>query len=842
MSNQIFTHIKQFWQQAVVRYRSLTAPLRKRYYQLKEKRPRIALALKIGSIMGALGFLFVFFFCLLIYQGALGKLPTYAELISIQNNNASEVYSQDSILLGKYFLENRINADFEEISPNIINALVATEDARFFAHGGIDFRSWLRVFFKSVLLFDDSSGGGSTISQQLAKNLFPRQDYLLLSVAVNKVKEMIIARRLERIYTKEELLRVYLNTVPFSENIFGIKVAAQRFFDKSSGDLNVEEAAVLVGMLKATTYYSPVRHKERALQRRNTVLGQMEKYGYLEVAEADSLKQLPLEIKYYKESRYDGLATYFRAHLRPKLEEILKDYRKPDGSEYDLDTDGLKIYTSINAAMQQYAEAAVQEHMPVVQESFNNNWKNGFPWSRNKVLENAVRESSRYQKLVAKGYPQEKIDSVFSTKLSMRVFSWNEEEEIREMSPLDSIKHYLSLFNVGFLAIEPQTGLVKAWVGGIDHQYVQYDHVKSKRQVGSTFKPIVYAKALDSGMLPCEYTRNRQVTYVHYDNWSPRNSDGKYGGAYSMEGALSHSVNSTTVEIVMRAKVDSVIELAQQMGITGDIPRVPAISLGAVDASLLEMVRAYGTFANRGQRPELHYLDRIETRNGDILVEFARPESKDFERVLSTNDADVMVRMMESVIDSGTARSLRYKYKLYGDIAGKTGTTQNHSDGWFIGFTPNLVAGVWIGAESPKVHFRTMSSGQGSKTALPIWGRFMKSVYEDPAFTAIRKAKFIPPNDTTLALMQCPPYLEEMPVLADYRDGDDPKEGFFKRIFSPDRRDRNNLNVPPRRRNESDEAYMERVRRHQERQAIKDERQEKRKEYWNKVLFGKKEN
>lgn len=845
MSNQIIDKIKQFWGQTLVRYQSLTAPLRTRYQQLREKRPWLAISLKVGTILGVSGFLFIFFFCLFIHQGVFGKLPTYADLISIQNNNASEVYSEDSILLGKYFLENRINADFEEISPNIINALVATEDARFFVHGGIDFRAWLRVLFKSILLFDDSSGGGSTISQQLAKNLFPRHDYLMLSVAVNKVKEMFIARRLERIYTKEELLRVYLNTVPFSENIFGIKVAAQRFFDKSSSDLNVEEAAVLVGMLKATTYYNPLRHKERALQRRNVVLGQMEKYGYLEAEMADSLRQLPLEIKYYKESRYDGLATYFRAHLRPKLEAILKDFKKPDGSDYDLDTDGLKIYTSINAQMQQYAEAAVQEQMPLIQKSFHENWNRGFPWSRGNVLENAVKDSKRYKSLVAKGYPQEKIDSIFSTKVTMRVFSWKEKEEVKEMSPLDSIKHYLTLLNVGFLAIEPQSGLVKAWVGGIDHKYIQYDHVLSQRQVGSTFKPIVYAKALDGGMLPCEYTRNRQVAYVHYDNWSPRNSDGKYGGAYSMEGALSHSVNATTVEIIMRAKVDSVINLAHRMGISSDIPSVPAISLGAVDASLHDMVKVYSTFANRGKRPEMHYLDRIETRNGEVLVEFSRPEAKDFHRVLSSDHADVMVRMMESVIDSGTARSLRYKYKLYGDIAGKTGTTQKHSDGWFIGFTPNLVAGVWVGAESPQVHFRSMSRGQGAKTALPIWGSFMKSVYNDPAFTSIRKAKFVAPNDTLLALMQCPPYLEEMPILADYRDGDDPKEGFFQRIFNPNpnrRNDRNNLNVPPRRHNESDEAYMERIRQHQQRQAIREQKQAKRKEYWNKVLFGKKEN
>lgn len=830
------------WQQAVGHYNKAMAPLHRRYQQLKEKRPWLALTLKFGSILGVLGFLFIFFFCVLVYQGAFGKLPTYADLISIQNNNASEVYSQDSVLLGKYFLENRINADFEEISPNIINALIATEDARFFTHGGIDFRAALRVLFKSILLFDDSSGGGSTISQQLAKNLFPRKDYKIMSLAINKAKEMFVARRLERIYTKEELLRVYLNTVPFSENIFGIKVAAQRFFDKSPHELKVEEAAVLIGMLKATTYYNPLRHKDRALQRRNVVLKQMEKYSYVEPEAVDSLSQLPLELKYYKESRYDGLATYFRAHIRPKLEEILEDYKKPDGSPYDLDTDGLKIYTSIDARLQQYAEAAVQEQMPLIQKSFNQNWRNGYPWSRSNVLEDAVRESRRYQKLKAQGQPQAVIDSVFATKTSIQIFSWDEGEKVVEMSPLDSVKYYLTLLNVGFLAIEPQSGLIKAWVGGIDHKYVQYDHVMSQRQVGSTFKPIVYAQALEGGMLPCEYTQNRQVTYVHYDNWSPRNSDGEYGGAYSMEGALSHSVNATTVEIIMRAGVDSVIDLAHRLGITNEIPSVPAISLGAADASLLDMVTVYGTFANRGVRPELHYLDRIETREGEVLIEFSRPEPENFERVLSKDHADMMIRMMESVIDSGTARSLRYRYKLYGDIAGKTGTTQRHSDGWFIGFKPNLVAGVWVGAESPKVHFRSMSRGQGAKTALPIWGTFMRSVYDDPSFSDIKKARFVSPNDTTLALMQCPPYLEELPILANYMEGDDPKEGFFQRIFSPKQDKKHYSGLPDRRRNETDEEYMERARAYQQLQAEKQERQEKRKEYWNKLLFGKKDN
>ena len=657
--------------------------------------PRWAIAGLITGGLGILGFLSVLVIAALVYFEALGPVPGYPELEAISNHNASEVYAEDGVLLGKYYVENRINADFEEISPDLINALVATEDARFFEHSGIDVRAAARVLVKSILLMDESSGGGSTLSQQLAKNLYPREDYLMLSMVVNKMREMLIARRLEKVYAKEELLRLYLNTVSFGEGIFGIKVAAQRFFNKSPEALNLEEAAVLVGMLKATTYYSPVRHPENAERRRNIVLGQMVRYGYLDAEVKDSLIQLPLETDYRPEGHNKGLATYFREHLRHELDDILKDYTKPDGTPYNLYTDGLRIYTSIDARLQRYAEEAVQEEMTKVQENFYEDWKKGTPWGSSEVLERAVRKSERYQKLKDKGLSEEAIDAIFQQPVPMTVFSWEKGEEEREMSPLDSVKYYLTLLNAGFLAADPSTGLIKAWVGGIDHKYFQYDHVFAKRQVGSTFKPVVYATALQSGMLPCEYTYNRQVAYAKYDNWSPRNADGEYDGVYSMEGALSNSVNTVTVEIMMRTGMDSVRQLGQAMGIESRIPAVPSIALGAVEASLYEMTKVYGTFANRGRRPEWHYLDRIETADGTVLAEFDRPNPRRFPRVLEKPQADMMIRMLESVVDSGTARKLRYHYGLYNDLAGKTGTTQNQSDGWFMGFNPRLVAGAW---------------------------------------------------------------------------------------------------------------------------------------------------
>jgi penicillin-binding protein 1A len=794
--------------------------------------------------LGLLGGLTLLVICLLVYFQALGPLPGYPELQAIQNHNASEVYAEDGALLGKYYVENRINADFDEISPNIINALIATEDARFFEHGGVDARAAARVLFKSVLLMDESSGGGSTLSQQLAKNLYPRREYWMLSMVVNKIREMLIARRLEKVYHKEELLRLYLNTVSFGESIFGIKVAAQRFFNKSPQELNAEEAAVLVGMLKATTYYSPVRHPERALERRNIVLRQMARYGYLEPEARDSLLKLPLGVEYHKEGHNQGLATYFREHLRLELDEILEDYTKPDGTPYNLYTDGLKIYTSIDARMQAYAEEAVQEQMAKVQANFYEDWKKGTPWGSNSVLQRAVEKTERYQLLKQRGKSDAEIEAVFNKPIKMTVFSWDGGEETREMSPLDSVKYYLTMLNAGFLAMEPSTGLIKAWVGGIDHKYFQYDHVLSRRQVGSTFKPVVYAAALQSGMLPCEYTPNQKVTYAKYDNWQPGNSDGEYGGVYSMEGALSNSVNTVAVELLMRAGLDTVRQLGKAMGIEQYIPEAPSIALGTVEASLFDMLRVYGTFANRGRRPSLHYLDRIETADGEVLVAFDRPNARRFPRALEQQKADMMVKMLEAVVDSGTARKLRYEFGLYNDLAGKTGTTQNQSDGWFVGFNPKLVAGAWVGASMPQVHFRSLYRGQGSSTALPIYGAFMRKVYRDKQYKSIRYARFAELPDTVAALMKCPPYLEEMPILADYEDGYyyfEDNRSLMGRVFDQPYRDEEGriINVPPRMEGESDEAYVQRVRLYQRQLEEREERRQKRKEFWSKLLFNK---
>ncbi|HHH49573.1 MAG TPA: penicillin-binding protein [Saprospiraceae bacterium] len=793
----------------------------------------------LGAFL-AMGFFGVLFFFLLVRFGALGKLPTTKDLKDIQNYTASEVYSEDGVLLGKYFIENRTNVNYDDISPNIINALVATEDARFFEHEGIDMRAWFRVFFKTVLMRDHSGGGGSTLSQQLAKNLYPREDYRFLEMPINKMREMIIARRLEKIYSKDDLLKLYLNTVPFSRNIYGVQVAAQQFFNTSAKDIKQEEAAVLVGMLKGNTIYDPVNHPERSRKRRNTVLAQMQKYNYLSKAKADSLKALDLIVNYKKENNNEGLATYFRAHIRSELIEKLKALKKPDGSDYNLYTDGLKIYTTIDSKMQSYAELAVKESMSKLQKDFDAHWKGRKIWGSEKIIKDLVKKSDRYKKLKKAGQSEAQIKKNFDTKIPMAVFTWKGEQE-KEMSPLDSIKYYFSMLNTGFLAMEPETGKIKAWVGGIDHSHFKYDHVKARRQVGSTFKPIVYARALESGIQPCDYIDNHLVIYSEYDDWKPENSDGKYGGVYSMEGALTKSVNSVAVNLIMRAGVDSVRMLAEQMGITSEIPEVPAIALGAVDVSLYDMIKVYGTLANRGLRPEPIYITKIETADGKELASYDN-HPRAFEEVLSSQSADMMIQMMESVVDSGTARRLRYLYKLPNDIAGKTGTTQSQADGWFVGFTPHLVAGAWVGGEYPTVRFRSIRLGQGANTALPIWAKFMQQVNEDSRFKKMQRDTFTGPSEDVARLLDCAPYLDERPLLVEdvfEEINDNVQDGLEKimNVFKKDKRINKHPNSKyPKAHKKARSNSSKAIRKRNERLKKKRARKKKRKKFFKRLF------
>ncbi len=764
-----------------------------------------------------------------IYKGNYGAIPEATDLQHIQNYNASEIYTADKQLLGKYFIENRADVAYEDISPYVMQALVATEDARFFEHSGIDYRAMMRVLWKSVLQQKEEAGGGSTLSQQLAKNLYPRsREHGWLSLPISKVKEMIIARRLEEIYSKEELLNLYLNTVSFSDNVFGIKIAAQRFFNSSSKNLSAEQAALLIGTLKGTSSYHPVRHPERALARRNVVLQQMQKYEHLSLATYDSLIQLPLQLDYNKRTKGNKVAPYFKEAVRLELADLLKN--NPDlERDYNVYTDGLKIYTSLDSRLQAHAEAAVQTHIHKLQKNFDRHWKGKKHWGSDKLLQQSVKRSKRYKNLQAQGLDEAAIQEAFSKKDSIRIYHKAGGEITKFMSPLDSVKYYLSLLHAGFLAAEPSTGAVKAWVGGIDYGHFQYDHIRSKRQVGSTFKPVVYAAALKKGLEPCHYFQNELVSYPKWENWQPKNATGQYGGFYSMAGGLSKSINTVTVEVLFHTGISKVRQLAKQVGIVSDIPQGPAIALGTVEASLYEMVQVYSTFANRGKKVNLHFIERIEDSEGKLLYEAPTAKS---ERILNSTQSDIMTKLLESVIKNGTGRPLNRDYGVSGEIAGKTGTTQNQSDGWFIAYNPKLVAGAWVGAESPHVHFRTLKSGMGSKTALPVYGEFMRRLYKDKAFKSIRFARFPKPSAETLTRLECDAFLSDELLDSVFEPEED--QNLMDRIFRPNRPQAAHLED-----GEIDPQELENMEREVARLERKAEKKEKRKAFWSDLLFGK---
>ncbi|TAH25998.1 MAG: penicillin-binding protein [Cytophagales bacterium] len=704
--------------------------------------------------------LFSFGFYYVIANGWIGDVPSEKQLREIQNYTASEVYSTDGILLGKYFIEDRTNVAFEEISESMINALIATEDARFYEHQGIDKIGLMRVLVKSVLLGNDNAGGGSTLSQQLVKNIFPRKKYWLLTLPINKMKEAITAQKLEEIFSKKEILTLYLNTVPFGENAYGVESASKRYFNTSAKKLSIAQSALLVGMLKATNNYNPRKYHQKALQRRNTVIQQMLKYQYISPEVAKKEKAKPIQLDFQPVAHSKGLAPYFREYLRLELHQWCNEHQKPDGKTYNLYTDGLKIYTSINSKMQLYAEQAVIEQMNSLQSAFDAHWKNQqSPWGNNtKVLTSAIHRSEPYKYYKNKGLSEKEILAKLNIKNKMEVFGYQGKLN-KNWSSIDSIKYYLKFLHAGFFAIEPNTGMVRAWVGGINHEYFQYDHVNknTKRQVGSTFKPIVYATALERGTAPCEHFENVKLSYSNYNDWSPSNADNIYGGYYSMKGALTKSINTISAQLIMRAGINHVIELAKNMGIESELAPIPSIALGSADISLFEMTNAYAVFANKGFSTKPQYLISIEDQNGKII--FKPSHSKYRKKVIASSTADLMVEMMKNVVNEGTAERLRSQYGIYCEVAGKTGTTQSQADGWFIGFTPKLLAGAWVGAEDRRIHFRTTTLGQGANTALPIWGRFFAKLSKDPSLSKYLYSSFSPLSPELVSKIDCEDYL-----------------------------------------------------------------------------------
>ncbi|MFD2698028.1 penicillin-binding protein 1A [Mesonia sediminis] len=721
------------------------------------------------------GLLAVVMFFLLASWDVFGEMPSFEQLENPETNLATEVFSSDGKTLGKYYNENRTPIKFEDLSENLVQALIATEDERYYNHSGIDARGTARA-----LLYMGSKGGASTLSQQLAKQLFHGEGAKdILGRVTQKVKEWIIAVRLERSYTKEEILAMYFNIYDFNNNAVGVRSASRIYFGgKEPHELKVEEAAVLAGMFKNSSLYNPRRNPEGVTNRRNVVLKQMAKVGYISEEEKDSLQKLPLKINYQPESHQSGLATYFRMFLREFLKDWAKENPKEDGSTYNIYRDGLKVYTSIDAKMQAYAEEAVQEHMKNLQTEFDRqNQKNKTKPFRgisqesiDNIINRAIKNSSRYKHMLKNGASEKEIMASFNEKTEMSVFTWNNPRQEKDtiMTPLDSIYYYKSFLNTGMMSMEPQTGEVKAWVGGINFRHFKYEHVKqARRQVGSTFKPFVYATAIDQLQLsPCYELPNTLHTipagsHGVTDSWTPKNSSGKYGGMVNLKQALANSLNTITARLIDKIGPEPVIDLLDKLGVdTSNIDPVAAIALGSVDLSVFEMVSAYSTFANKGVYVKPVIVTRIEDKNGTILYQHV-PETRD---VMSEEAAYVTINLMEGVTRGGSGTRLRtsgwtpeyYKkvvtghpYKLTNPIAGKTGTTQNQSDGWFMGVVPNLTTGVWVGGEDRSVHFSSITYGQGATMALPIWGSYMKKIYNDPELD-VSKGDFEKPENLSI--------------------------------------------------------------------------------------------
>ena len=713
----------------------------------------------------ALGLTSIILIFWLITKGALGYLPPLDELQNPKNKFATEVISSDMQLLGRYYRqENRVGVNYEDISPNMINALIATEDARYYNHTGIDFKSLLRAIIKM-----GRAGGGSTITQQLAKQLWSPRANNIFERALQKPIEWVIATKLERLYSKEEILTMYLNQFDFLYNAVGIKSAAQVYFSTTPDQLTIEEAAMLVGMCKNPSMYNPRRRPERALNRRNTVLDQMCKYGYLSNQECDSLQALPVDIKYQSVDHKQGLAPYFREYLRqiltakePKksnysewnahqydidmrlwrenpLYGFCNKNHKPDGTPYDLYHDGLRIYTTIDSRMQKYAEEAVSEHMQDLQKSFfrEKRKKSYAPFSKDLteedidgIMNRSMRQTDRYRGLKKQGMNENEIRKVFNTPVAMRVFSYDGLIDTT-MTPMDSIRWNKHFLRCGFMSMDAHSGAVKAYVGGPNFAHFQYDMVTTgRRQVGSTIKPYLFTLAMDEGMWPCDSTVNDSITLIDGNGvaWTPRDDHhANQGEMVTLNWGLEKSSNWITAYLMSLFTPEQLVRMMRSFGIEGPLEPVVSLCLGPCEVSVQEMVDAYTTFPNKGIRVEPMYVTRIEDNNGNVLATFV-PKTHE---IINETTSYKMIYMLRNVMDHGTGVRARFRYGLKAPLGGKTGTSQNHSDGWFVGFTPSLVSGVWVGGEDRSIHFDNMSAGQGANMALPIWAIYMQKVYAD---------------------------------------------------------------------------------------------------------------
>ena len=710
----------------------------------------------------------ILLFFLFASWGLFGSMPSFEDLENPDSNLATEIISSDGVVIGKYFQTNRSQLKYSDLPKNLVEALVATEDERFYEHSGIDGRGTLRAIASL-----GTSGGASTLTQQLAKQLFHGEGSKFLPFRiVQKVKEWIIAIRLERQYTKNEILAMYCNVYDFGNYSVGVSSAAKTYFSKEPKDLTIDESAILVGMFKNSGLYNPVRNPQGVKNRRNVVLAQMEKSHMITKDLKLKLQALPITLHFKLESHREGTATYFREYLRDYMKKWVAENKKADGSDYDIYKDGLKIYTTIDSRMQLHAEEAVEKHMANLQQQFfieaktnkNAPFVNISDTETQRILKQAMKASNRWTVMKSMDKSDEEIIASFNQKVNMTVFTWKGERDTI-MTPLDSIRYYKHFLQSGLMAMEPQTGAIKAWVGGINYKYFQYDHVgQGARQVGSTFKPFVYATAIEQlGMSPCDTIVDgpfmiRKGRHHVTADWEPRNSDNRYRGMVTLKQGLANSINTISAKLIDKTGPEAVVELTHKLGVKSQIPIQPSIALGAVDITVEDMVAAYGTFANQGVYVKPQFITRIEDKSGVVIYE-PIPESHD---VLSKDIAFAVIKLLEGVTETGSGVRLRtqgggsgdnrwtgYPYMFTNPIAGKTGTTQNQSDGWFMGMVPNLVTGVWVGCEDRSARFKTITYGQGATAALPIWGYFMKLCYEDEGLK-VSKSDFERPANLSI--------------------------------------------------------------------------------------------
>jgi penicillin-binding protein 1A len=713
------------------------------------KNSRLKKILQYVVVFISLAILLPGIFFLLVYFGAFGPLPDKNELSAISNEEASLVFSADSILIGEYFAVNRTNIKWEEVPDHLKNALIATEDKRFFTHKGYDTRSYFRVFLKSILLGDKSGGGGSTLTQQLVKNLYGRHDFGFLSMPVNKIKEIIIAARIEDVFTKEELLLLYLNSVPFGDDVYGVETASHRYFNKPARELHIEESAVLVGLLKANTYFNPRLNPANSLARRNMVLNLMENEHYLSAEAADSLRKLPIRLTYENVS-LKSPAGYFVYQVKERTVELLSDIKTKTGKDYNLEKDGLKIYTTLNMQVQQLATEAVKNHLTSMQQQLDKELGNKFK-----------KQWYKKQKRNDKDYDNDNL------KREIEVFGW-EGNLTKHISKIDSLWHYYKMLNAAVLITNPKTGAVISWIGGNHFPTLPFDMVLSHRQIASAFKPFLYATALENGFDPCTYLENEENKYPGYEDWEPQNADNEStpDSTVALWYALAHSMNLPTVDLYFKVGRENLINTCNKLKFPGITNDAPSIALGTLDLSLFEIVRAYAAFANQGQMNELVMINKITDAKGNIL--YLRKSTAPL-NVFSAETSQIITAMLQEAVNQGTGTKIRNKYGIQAELAGKTGTAQNYSDAWFVAYTPDLVLGTWVGARTPDVHFYS-GNGSGASLALPVVANVVKGIEKDAGLREKYLRSFALPDDV-YAFLQCDPFLQKG------------IKGFFNRLF-----------------------------------------------------------